>query len=179
MNEVFNIIAKRRSIRKYQDKPVERDKIIRIIEAARLAPSASNGQPWRFIVVSDKQLLLKIVKETLGIINQWAASAPVIIVGCSVRKNIITHYLGEVISGIKYHILDMGIALEHLVLEAEELELSTCWVGWFNERKIKRILNIPSLWRVISLITVGYKDPDFIPRTRRRYPLEKILIYKQ
>jgi nitroreductase len=176
--EVFEAIKKRRSIRKYKDTPVEKDKINKIIEAALLAPSASNGQPWRFIAVKDKKLLTKIVKETLGFINQWAISAPLIIVGCSVRSNIITHYFGEVVSGIKYHILDMGIALEHIVLEAEELELSSCWIGWFNEKKIKKILNINSTWRVASLITIGYSDESYSPAPRRRLALDKILTIK-
>ena len=176
--EVFEVIKKRRSIRKYKDIPVEEDKINKIIEAAILAPSASNGQPWRFVVVKDKNLLTKIVKETFGVINQWAISAPLIIVGCSVRSNIITHYLGEVASGIKYHILDMGIALEHIVLEAEELGLSSCWIGWFSEKRIKKILNINSTWRIISLITIGYSDESFSPAPRRRLALEKILTIK-
>ena len=176
--EVFEVIKKRRSIRNYKDIPVEEDKINKIIEAALLAPSASNGQPWRFIAVKDRNLLTKIVRETLGVINQWAISAPLIIVGCSVRSNIITHYFGEVVSGIKYHILDMGIALEHIVLEAEELGLSSCWIGWFNEKRIKKILNINSTWRVVSLITIGYSDESYIPAPRRRLALDKILTIK-
>ncbi len=176
--EVFEVIKKRRSIRNYKDIPVEEDKIIKIIEAAILAPSASNGQPWRFIAVKDKNLLTKIVKETLGVINQWAISAPLIIVGCSVKTSIITHYFGEVASGIKYHILDMGIALEHIVLEAEELGLSSCWIGWFNEKSIKEILNINSTWRVVSLITIGYSDESYSHAPRRRLALDKILTIK-
>ena len=99
--EVFEVIKKRRSTRNYKDIPVEEDKIIKIIEAAILAPSASNGQPWRFIAVKDKNLLTKIVKETLGVINQWAISAPLIIVGCSVKSNIITHYYHVI--GVVYY----------------------------------------------------------------------------
>ena len=176
--EVFEVIKKRRSIRNYKDIPVEEDKIIKIIEAAILAPSASNGQPWRFIAVKDKNLLTKIVKETLGVINQWAISAPLIIVGCSVKTSIITHYFGEVASGIKYHILDMGIALEHTVLEAEELGLSSCWIGWFNEKRIKGILNINPAWRVVSLITIGYSDESYSHAPRKRLALDKILTIK-
>lgn len=174
MDEVFKIIKKRRSIRKYQYKQVEKDKIIKIVDAARFAPSASNRQPWRFIAVTDKKLLSQIV-GALGVINRWARSAPLIIVGCSVRKSILTHYFGEAISKIKYHILDVGIAMEHLVLEAEELGLSTCWIGWFNEKKIKKILNIPAIWRIVSLIAVGYADKNYKLKPKKRYPLEKIL----
>lgn len=176
--EVFEVIKKRRSIRKYLDIPVEEDKIIKITEAAILSPSASNGQPWRFIALKDRNLLTKVVKEALGSINQWAITAPLIIIGCSIRSNIITHYFGEVASGIKYHILDMGIALEHMVLEAEELGLSSCWIGWFNEKKIKKILNINYRWRIVALLTTGYADRSYKPSPQKRLTLEKILTIK-
>jgi nitroreductase len=176
--EVFEVIKKRRSIRKYLDIPVEEDKIIKITEAAILSPSASNGQTWRFIALKDRNLLTTVVKEALGLINQWAITAPLIIVGCSIRSNIITHYFGEVVSGIKYHILDMGITLEHMVLEAEELGLSSCWIGWFNEKKIKKILNINYRWRIAALLTIGYADGSYKPSPQKRLTLEKILTIK-
>ena len=178
MDKVFKIIEKRRSIRKYQDKPVEKEKIRKIIEAARLAPSASNGQPWRFIAVTEKDNISYMAAEALGSINKWAKSAPCIIVGCSVKKSFITHYIGEAISGIKYHILDMGIAMEHIVLAAEEIGLSTCWMGWFDERKLKKRLNIPLSWRVVSLLSVGYALKKDIHHPRRRHALDEILIWR-
>ncbi len=178
MDEVFKIIKKRRSIRKYRDRPVEKEKILKIIEAARLAPSASNRQPWRFIAVTEKKAISYLAVEALGSINKWAAHAPCIIVGCSVRKNIITHYIGEVLSGLSYHLLDVGIAMEHIVLSAEEIGLSTCWMGWFNERKLKKILNIPLSWRVVSLLSVGYAVKDHSPKSKKRLTLDKILILK-
>lgn len=178
MNSVFEVIKKRRSIRKYQQIPVENEKIIKIVEAARLAPSASNRQPWRFVAVSDKNLNQKIAKEALGIMNKWALSAPLLIVGCTFKSSIITHYLGEAISRINYHLIDVSIAMEHIVLTAEELGLSTCWIGWFNGRKIKKILDIPLTWNVAAVLTVGYADPQFNPKPQKRFPLEKILIIK-
>lgn len=178
MDKVFKVIEKRRSIRKYQDKPVEKEKILKIIEAARLAPSASNGQPWRFVVVTEKDTLSHIGTEALGSINKWAKNAPCIIIGCSVKKNFMTHYIGEAISGIQYHILDVGIAMEHIVLVAEEIGLSTCWMGWFNERKLKKILNIPFSWRIVSLLSVGYavKEGPYPPK--KRHALDEILIWR-
>ena len=178
MNSVLEIIKKRRSIRKYSLTSVEYEKIIKMVEAARLAPSASNRQPWRFIAVTDKNLVKLVVNETLGVINRWAITAPLIIVGCTVRSNIITHYLGEIISKVKYYIIDISIAMEHIVFEAEELGLSTCWVGWFNERKMKKILNIPSMWSVTAVLTVGYADPEYSPKPQKRHSIEKILILK-
>jgi nitroreductase len=138
--EVFEAIRKRRSIRRYKEIPVEEDKITKVAEAAILSPSASNRQPWRFIVLKNKDILKSLVRNTLGVINQWAISAPLIIVGCYINSNSISRYFGEIVpTGARDHmlILDMGIALEHMVLEAEELGLSTCWIGWFNEKKLK------------------------------------------
>ncbi|NQT67139.1 MAG: nitroreductase family protein, partial [Actinobacteria bacterium] len=106
MNDVFEIIKKRRSIRHFKNIHVEDEKILQIIDAARLAPSSANRQPWRFIIVKDRNLLVKISSKTLGTINKWAKTAPLIIVCCSVRKNILTNYIGEHLSGVKYHIID-------------------------------------------------------------------------
>jgi nitroreductase len=176
LGSVIDAIRKRRSVRKYRQVPVEKEKIIDIIEAARLAPSASNRQPWRFVTVSDTQLKDKVVKESLGVINQWALSSPLLIVGCSIKRNLITHYLGESITKVRYHIIDVVIAMEHIVLTAEELGLSTCWIGWFNENKIKRILDIPSNWSIAGILAAGYADPDYKPRTQKRHPLKKVMI---
>ncbi len=178
MGSVFEIIKNRRSIRKFKNIPVEDKKILQIIEAARLAPSATNRQPWRFIAVKDKGMLAKIAGGTLGVINKWAKTAPLIIICCSVRKNIITHFLGEIISGVRYHIIDTAIAAEHIVLAAEELGLSSCWIGWFNEKKIKKILNIPENWKVISILAVGYRDERYNPKPQKRRSLKDILIIK-
>ncbi len=178
MAEIFEVIKKRRSVRKFTDQPVEKEKIIKIIEAARLSPSASNRQPWRFVAVTDKELLYRVVRESLGIINRWARSAPLIIVGCSVRKSLFSHYIGEAIIRVQYHLIDVAIALEHLVLEAEDLGLSTCWIGWFNARRLKKILNIPLTWKIVSLIAVGYAQKDLKTGPRKRLPLEKILTFR-
>ena len=125
MSSVIDIIKKRRSIRKFKDTPVEDDKIIRIIEAASFAPSATNRQPWRFIAVKTKSCL-KITSNSLGSINKWARTAPLLIICCSVRKNPVTSFISESVSGVSYHIIDTAIASEHIVLAAEELGLSSC-----------------------------------------------------
>lgn len=168
MSNLIDIIKKRHSVRNFKDKSVDKDIILSIVEAARLSPSACNAQPWRFIVVTDKPLLRDIVNKGMGGIvpNAWALSAPVIIIGCAVL-NIVTHRIGEIVKGIHYHQIDMGIAMEHMVLRATEMGLGTCWIGWFNEKKIKKILTIPKGWKIISLLAMGYPREEIDSQTPR------------
>ena len=157
MSSIIEIIKKRHSVRNYKDIPLEKETILSLIEAARFSPSACNAQPWRFIVVTDKKLLNEIVKRGLGgaVPNQWAVSAPAIIVGCA-QLNLLTHRIGEAVKGIHYHQIDLAIAMEHIVLQSTEMGLGTCWIGWFKEKQIKNILNIPKGWKIIALLTIGY-----------------------
>jgi len=168
MSNVIDTIKKRHSVRKFKDKSVDKDIILSIAEAARLSPSACNAQPWRFVVVTDKPLLKDIVDKGMGGIvpNTWALSAPVIIIGCAVL-NIVTHRIGETVKGIHYHQIDLGIAMEHMVLRATEMGLGTCWIGWFKERKIKKMLNIPKGWKIISLLAMGYPQDESDSQTSR------------
>ncbi len=171
------ILEKRRSVRAYQDRPVEPEKIRALCEAARVAPSACNSQTWRFVVVTDPELLRRICREaTRSVVsNRWIERAPVVIVGCSVL-DFIANRLGSAVTGIDYFQLDMGIAMEHMVLKAVELGLGTCWVGWFNERKVKNILQIPRKVRVTALLTVGYPEEP-IPQARSRKKLGEIAFW--
>ncbi len=172
---VKNIIAQRRSIRRYQNKPVEREKILACLEAARLAPSADNVQPWRFLVIDDPELKEKFAKEIFsGIysISKFAARAPVLIVILA-RLDIIANRIGKQIQNIHFYLIDTGIAGEHIVLQAEELGLGTCWIGWFNSRKARKVLNIPRKYKIVSLISMGYcgQKPS---RQQKRKTLEDI-----
>ncbi|MDI6839849.1 MAG: nitroreductase family protein [bacterium] len=179
MAVLMDIIKKRRSVRSYLDKPVEDDKIEQIIEAARLAPSACNSQCWRFVVVKDKDIKDQITKNALGgivVSNAWAKTAPIIIVACA-DLSFITHRVGAGIKGIEYHLLDMGIAVEHLVLMATELGLGTCWIGWFNERAVRNILKIPRGTKVVALITLGYPEEELKEHEKERLGIEKILYW--
>lgn len=173
---LIDLIKSRRSVRKYSERPVEREKVINMVEAARLAPSASNGQPWRFFAVSSREKL-KLVSDATGIINKWAGTAPLIIVACSTGGTI-THRMGQMIKGIKYNLLDLGIAVEHMVLAATEMGLSTCWIGWFDEGKIKKILDIPRELKVVSLLSVGYAPERFEPRQKKTLSMNEILFFK-
>lgn len=177
MPSVMHAIEQRCSVRSFRDTPVDSEIIRSITEAARLAPSACNAQPWRFVAVTEKPLLQQIVDRGLGgaVPNRWAASAPVIIVGCAVL-NLLTHRLGEAVKGIHYHQIDLGIALEHMVLRATEMGLGTCWIGWFNEKNIKKTLQLPKGWKVISLLALGYPKEESASRSTR-LALDEILFF--
>lgn len=179
MSNIIETIQKRHSVRNFKDKSVDKGIILSMVEAARLSPSACNAQPCRFVAVTDKSLLKDIVDKGMGGIvpNKWALSAPVIIVGCVVL-NLLTHRIGETVKGIHYHQIDMGIAMEHMVLHATEMGLGTCWIGWFKERKIKKILNIPKDWKIISLLAMGYPQKESNSDTSR-LNLDDILFFNR
>ncbi len=166
LDEIF---AARHSVRAYAETPVPHEHILAMIEAARAAPSASNSQTWRFIVVTDPEIRVRICKEGMMPVvrNTFLREAPCIIVGCS-KMDLITNKLASGITGIEYYQIDMGIALEHLVLKATELGLGTCWIGWFKENRIKEILGVPEKVRALALIAVGYSNEKKIaPRSRK------------
>ena len=177
MSSVLTAIQQRYSVRSFKDTPVHRDAIRAIAEAARLAPSACNAQPWRFVAVTEPSLLNQIVDRGLGgvVPNRWAASAPVILIGCAVL-NLLTHRLGEALKGVNYHQIDLGIALEHMVLRATEMGLGTCWIGWFNEKSIKKVLRLPKDWKIVSLLALGYPKEEASARSARR-SLDEILFF--
>lgn len=168
------IIAARHSVRAYTDTPVSREDIRAMLEAARAAPSASNSQTWRFIVVTDPEVRARLCEEGMMPIirNKFMREAPCIIVGCA-QLDLIANRLGTGFTGIDYYQIDMGIALEHLVLKATELGLGTCWVGWFREERVKEILGVPEKARVLALISVGYSREKQIAACSRK-PLDKI-----
>jgi len=172
----IDLVKHRKSIRDFLDKSVEREKIMTCLEAARLAPSASNSQPWRFIVVDDKQLKKKLCKAAFGgvyFINSFCKTAPVIIVVIS-EKSKFTTRIGAMFRGTQFYLIDIGIACEHLVLQAEDLGLGTCWIGWFNERAVKSVLNIPRNKKIDILIALGYYDREKLGTEHGREPMEKI-----
>jgi len=145
-----DVILARKSVRKYVDRPVEKEKIAKCLEAARLAPSWENKQCWRFIVVRDKGVIAKLAKG----FNFWAKSAPVFIVACGDPRRSGTSH------GQDYYLVDVAIAMEHLVLEAANLGLGTCWLGFFDEKEIKTLLGIPKGIRVVALTPLGYPHPS-------------------
>jgi len=179
MSRLIEIIKKRHSVRNFKDKPVDKSILLSLAEAARLSPSACNAQPWRFVTVTKKSIIKDIVDKGLGgvVPNKWAALAPVMIVGCA-KLNLLTHYIGESIKGIHYHQIDLGIAMEHMVLQATEMGLGTCWIGWFKEKKIKNILHLPKDWKIISLLALGYPQEESNSHTSR-LNLDEILFFNR
>ncbi|MCK4537549.1 MAG: nitroreductase family protein [Candidatus Krumholzibacteria bacterium] len=170
---IHDLFKRRRSIRKYRNDPVSREDILKCVEAARLAPTACNTQSCRFFI-AEGDLKNRIVDECLGdypVPNGWAREAPVIAVVATVR-NILTHTIGGGLRKIKYEELDAGIAGEHFVMQATELGLGTCWIGWFRKKRLKKLLNLPTGWNVQSLIVVGYSAET--PPEIERIPLDDI-----
>ena len=179
MSSLTEIIQKRRSVRRFKDTPVDKETIISMVEAAQPAPSACNAQPWRFVAVTNTSLIKEIVTKGLGgvVPNKWAASAPVMIIGCA-KLNLLTHHIGASVKGIHYHQIDLGIAMEHMVLRATEMGLGTCWIGWFKEKNIKKLLHIPKDWKIISLLALGYPEEEGnFPTPRLK--LDEILFFNK
>ena len=173
------IVAKRTSVRDYDTRAVRQEDIVSICEAARLAPSACNSQTWRFVCVTDTEMIGRISREAMRPIipNKWLAQAPLVIVGCS-QLDIIANRLGSGITGIEYYQIDLGIAMEHMVLKATELGLGTCLIGWFNEKKLKSLLQIPKRVKVSILLAAGYAKNSSTGR-RTRKPLDQILFFEK
>lgn len=173
-------IQTRRSIRKYSNKPVEDEKILQLIESARIAPSGSNTQPWHFIIVKSESTREKISKVSHD--QKWMNTALVhIVCVADIRARIkddVELSLNENSPQpeVKLIIRDATIAIEHIVLEAENLGLGTCWVAWFTQEDIRPILDIPSDKYVVGVITVGYADE--MPKARPRKKLEEIIHYE-
>lgn len=166
--DVLEAIRTRRSIRNYDNQPVENEKLLNVLEAVRLSPSATNAQPWSFIVVTDRG-----VKERLrsSFDKDWFVSAPVIIVACGLPGEAWVRHDGE-----EYWKVDVTIAMQDLILVAWEEGLGTCWIGAFNEEEAKRALGIPEHVRVVAMTPLGYPAEEKGPVADRK-PLEEIIHY--
>ena len=160
------LVSKRQSDRKYKSESVDRALITQCLEAARLAPSACNSQPWKFIVVDDTTLLPQMAEAAAGMgMNKWVKTAPVV-VAVTLEKMNFTARIGSVIKDKEYSLLDVGIAVEHFCLQAAELGLGTCIMGWFDEKKVKKLLGIGNK-RVPLLISLGYPDTETRKKIRK------------
>jgi len=176
-----NLVKTRQSVRKYDNRPVEPEKVKRCLEAARLAPSASNSQPWKFVVVDDPELCRKVAKETYGPLssfNTFSAQAPVIIAIVIEKMKTITQ-IGAYLKDREFPLIDIGIAAEHFCLQAAEEGLGTCMLGWFSEEPIKELLKIPKHKRLGLLITLGYFPEDYPLREKKRKGFEEVVSYNK
>lgn len=170
--EFSELVKIRQSDRKYSDKPVEKEKIVQCLETARLSPSADNSQPWKFIVVDEPALKDQIAESSASLgMNKFANQAPVIIVVVLEKMKVLTR-LGSVIKDKEYSLLDVGIAVNQLCLQASDMGLGTCIIGWFDEKKVKKLLHIDRSKRVPLLITLGYSEAK--TRQKIRKPIEEI-----
>jgi nitroreductase len=140
--DVFEAVQERRSIRAYQDTPVPREKLEKILEAARLAPSARNAEPWHFIAVTDSEKR-KILSK--GRFAKFLTQAPLVIVACGDKK-----------ASPDWYAIDVALAVENMILTATSEGLGTCCVGSFNEKEVKAALKVPENFEVLLLLAVGY-----------------------
>jgi len=164
------LARRRRSTRSYSDAPVERDAIERCLEAARVAPSACNSQPWYFIVIDDKTLKGKLGRAAFSgpyAMNAFAREAPVLIVVVTQHSSYIAR-LGGYLKGVQYSLIDIGIACEHLILQAAEEGIGTCWLGWFDEKAVKRVLGLGRGLKIDIIISMGYPKDNHIGEMRRK-----------
>ncbi len=156
----MDVIRKRRSIRKYKDRPVEDEVLKEVLDAGRWAPSGANRQPWHFIVVSERDK-----KEAMGI-PEWAVQAPLVLAVC-----------GDPEVSPRWCVVDPTIAMEHIVLAATNRGLGTCWIGELNQdEQAKKALGIPQRMKVVAVTPLGY--PDEAPKTKERKDLQEIVHFE-
>jgi nitroreductase len=168
------LILARRSVRQYQPKAVEPEKLQALIEAVRMAPSASNSQPWKLILVDDPAIRDQVAKATFSkavSFNKFAAQAPVIAVLAIEQHSLITQVAGW-LAKRPFYLIDIGIAAAHFCLQAAYLGLGTCMLGWFDESEIKNILHIPRSTRIALLITLGYSADNLPAHAKTRKAVE-------
>ncbi|MDX9840882.1 MAG: nitroreductase family protein [Desulfobulbus sp.] len=156
------LITVRQSVRKYANRPVPEETLDRLVEAVRLSPSASNSQPWRLILVTDSALRDRVARATFSRLvsfNRFAPQAPVLAVLVVEKPKVITQ-IGGRLKDRDFPLIDIGIAAAHFCLQAADLGLGTCMLGWFDEAVIRELLSIPTSRRIGLVITLGYPADD-------------------
>lgn len=166
----LELVKRRKSTRRYAATPVSREVIARCLEAAQLAPSACNSQPWYFIVIDDEDLKNKVANAAFSGIysmNSFAKDAPVLVAVIRDKSSYFAT-LGGYCRGTQFSLIDIGIACEHFILQAEEEGVGTCCLGWFNEKAVKKILGIPYNKKADIMISMGYSNNGAqISKTRK------------
>lgn len=169
------LAATRQSCRNFISKPVPRELIDKCLESARLAPSACNSQPWRFLVTDEEPLRSKLAEAAFGGIygmNKFAGSAGALITVVTERSKYVAR-LGGLLRGVQYSLIDLGIACQHFDLQAAELGLGCCWLGWFDEKKVKKTLGLPRSDRLDIMLCLGYPGSEVV-RPKKRKSLDEI-----
>jgi nitroreductase len=159
--DVFSAIKGRRSIRKFKDVPVPAEQLEQVLEAGRLAPSAGNRQPWRFVVVTDPEVRQKLAPIARN--QEFVGQAGAVIVACAPDPS------------LKWHMVDVAIAVDHMTLAAHELGLGTCWIGAFEPEQVQQLLGIPEHVKVVVLLPLGV--PDMEGAMRPRKPAAEVFSY--
>ena len=169
--EFFDLVKKRRSIRKYKSDSVSDKNIEYILNAARLAPSAKNRQCWRYVVVKDKKIIEKIASSRPES-KEWLAETPVMIVVCADPNE------SSKREGKELYLFDLGLSFEHLMLAAKDCGLATCCIGGFDEKTVKDAIGVPENMRVVAFTPLGYGAEEKGEVTDRK-PLEEIVFYEK
>jgi len=164
---VSQAIKSRRSIRLYQEKEIEKEKLDKVLEAARIAPSANNRQEWKFIVVKNRDMKERVANAASG--QTFIGQAPIVIVACATESQSI------MTCGQPRYTVDVSIAMSFMILQAQEVGLGTCWIGAFNEPSVKEILGIPDDIRVVAITPLGYPSQDIAARPRKE--IEQIICF--
>ncbi len=162
---LIDVVLSRRSIRRYETKDIPTDALNKILEAGRQAPSANNIQPFHLIVLTDEEIKKEL---STGLWNKFVKDSPLAVVGCAQTADI---------HDGKWSVVDTSIALQNMVIAAWAMGIGSCWIGDFEEEKVKQRLNIPKGWKVIALITFGY--PAEQPHPRSKKPLEELVGYNK
>ena len=157
---VLDLILNRRSIRRYEAKDIPEDVMKQILEAGRQSPSAVNKQPIHFMIVKDHELAKKFSNLPF---NSFIKDAPAVVVGCADIKSLLTG---------KWAVVDATIAIQNMVIAAWALGVGSCWIGAFDEKKVKESLKVPDKWKVVALLTLGY--PAEQPTPRKKKPIEEL-----
>jgi nitroreductase len=166
--ELKKVIKKRRSVRDYTDAPVPEDKLLRVLEAGRLAPSGGNRQSWKFIVVRDSQKRQELAQAASG--QTFVAKTPVVIAAVATMPERIQQ------CGVSTYAVDLAIAVDHMTFAAVDEGLGTCWMGAFSQEEARDILNVPAKYQIVALLTLGFsKQPE---GTKTRESLSEIVCYE-
>lgn len=166
--EVYEAIKNRKSIRSYETRQIPDDVLMRILEAGRAAPSASNAQPWHFIIVRSMENRASLSKR---VFTRFLSESPVILVGCGEKEK-------------RFHVVDVSIAMQQMVLAATAEGLGTCWIGDFDDKNVHELFKIPEKYNVVCLLAMGYPHEKLdlaskLIRARSRKTLDKIVSYEK
>ena len=164
------LVHQRRSVRRYSERPIAKEDLLKCIEAARLAPSGCNSQPWHFIMIDEPALRKRVAERIfsgLYSMNKFAKEAPVLVAVVSEKEQFLASFGGQV-RDTRYCLVDIGIACEHLILQAQEFGIGSCWIGWFDEKALKEEMKISKNKKIDIVISLGYPGEDkIVPKTRK------------